>query len=176
MPLLSRVPGEVSESAFVEGPVYVCACVLSHVRLSATPRTIVHQAPLSMGSPRQEYWDGLPFLSPGEGLGEQQSTRPDQLPLHPFPPPSLVHSLFLSIQPLSKAHPCHPLATKNAHMQRLACWTCKPNKAQRNFQPPAGHPHSPEDLSGTCYHLTASGNGLTTVCRMPSLLTMTRGD
>ena len=109
MPLLSRVPGEVSESAFVEGPVYVCACVLSHVRLSATPRTIVHQAPLSMGSPRQEYWDGLPFLSPGEGLGEQQSTRPDQLPLHPFPPPSLVHSLFLSIQPLSKAHPCHPL-------------------------------------------------------------------
>ena len=65
MPLLSRVPGEVSESAFVEGPVYVCACVLSHVRLSATPRTIVHQAPLSMGSPRQEYWDGLPFPSPG---------------------------------------------------------------------------------------------------------------
>ena len=24
------------------------------------------QAPLSMGFPRQEYWSGLPFLSPGD--------------------------------------------------------------------------------------------------------------
>ena len=24
-----------------------------------------HQAPLSMGFPRQEYWSGLPFPSPG---------------------------------------------------------------------------------------------------------------
>ena len=30
----------------------------------ATPRTIVHQAPLSMEFPRQEYWSGLPFPSP----------------------------------------------------------------------------------------------------------------
>ena len=32
----------------------------------ATPRTTAHQAPLSMGFPRQEYWSGLPFPSPGE--------------------------------------------------------------------------------------------------------------
>ena len=25
---------------------------------------VAHQAPLSMGFPRQEYWSGLPFLSP----------------------------------------------------------------------------------------------------------------
>ena len=25
----------------------------------------MHQAPLSMGFSRQEYWSGLPFLSPG---------------------------------------------------------------------------------------------------------------
>ena len=25
-----------------------------------------HQAPLSMGFPRQEYWSGLPFPSPGD--------------------------------------------------------------------------------------------------------------
>ena len=31
-----------------------------------TPRTVVHQAPLSMGFPRQEYWTGLPFPSPGD--------------------------------------------------------------------------------------------------------------
>ena len=28
-------------------------------------QTVAHQAPLSMGFPRQEYWSGLPFLSPG---------------------------------------------------------------------------------------------------------------
>ena len=31
----------------------------------ATPWTVAHQAPLSMGFPRQEYWSGLPFPSPG---------------------------------------------------------------------------------------------------------------
>ena len=31
----------------------------------ATIWTVGHQAPLSMGFPRQEYWTGLPFLSPG---------------------------------------------------------------------------------------------------------------
>ena len=30
----------------------------------ATLWTIAHQAPLSMGFPRQEYWNGLPFPSP----------------------------------------------------------------------------------------------------------------
>ena len=39
---------------------------LSRVQLSATPWTIAHQAPLSMGFPRQEYWNGLPFSSPGD--------------------------------------------------------------------------------------------------------------
>ena len=31
-----------------------------------TPWTIVHQAPLSMAFPRQEYWNGLPFPTPGD--------------------------------------------------------------------------------------------------------------
>ena len=31
-----------------------------------TPWTVAHQAPLSMGFPRQEYWSGLPFPSPGD--------------------------------------------------------------------------------------------------------------
>ena len=30
-----------------------------------TPWTVAHQAPLSMGFSRQEYWSGLPFPSPG---------------------------------------------------------------------------------------------------------------
>ena len=28
--------------------------------------TVAHQAPLSMGFSRQEYWSGLPFSSPGD--------------------------------------------------------------------------------------------------------------
>ena len=30
-----------------------------------TPWTVAGQAPLSLGFPRQEYWNGLPFPSPG---------------------------------------------------------------------------------------------------------------
>ena len=37
---------------------------LSHVRLFSTPWTAAYQAPPSMGLPRQEYWSGLPLLSP----------------------------------------------------------------------------------------------------------------
>ena len=39
---------------------------LSRVRLFATPWTVAYQAPPSMGFPRQEYWNGLPFPSPGD--------------------------------------------------------------------------------------------------------------
>ena len=39
---------------------------LSRVRLFAIPCTVAHQAPLSMGFSRQEYWSGLPFPSPGD--------------------------------------------------------------------------------------------------------------
>ena len=31
-----------------------------------TPWTVAHQAPLSMGFSRYEYWSGLPFSSPGD--------------------------------------------------------------------------------------------------------------
>ena len=35
-----------------------------HVQLFATLWTVAHQAPLSMGFPRQEYWSGLTFPPP----------------------------------------------------------------------------------------------------------------
>ena len=47
----------------------MCACMLSRfscIQLFATLWTVAHQAPLSMGFPRQEYWSGLPFPSPGD--------------------------------------------------------------------------------------------------------------
>ena len=42
-------------------------CASAHcVQLLATLWTVAHQAPLSEGFPRQEYWSGLPFPSPGD--------------------------------------------------------------------------------------------------------------
>ena len=38
----------------------------SRVRLSVTPWTVAHQAPLSMGFSRQKYWSELPCLPPGD--------------------------------------------------------------------------------------------------------------
>ena len=32
----------------------------------AVPWTVAHQAPLSMGFPRQEYWSGLPVAFPAD--------------------------------------------------------------------------------------------------------------
>ena len=68
----------------------MCMCVrVSHSVLSesfVTPRTGAHQAPLSMGFPRQEYWSGLPFPSPGDlpdpGIEPMSSAlQADSLPL-----------------------------------------------------------------------------------------------
>ena len=48
--------------------VIVHACVLSRSQLFVTPWTVAHQAPLSMGFSRQEYWSRLPFPPPGDLL------------------------------------------------------------------------------------------------------------
>ena len=68
-----------------------------------TPWTVAHKAPLCMGFPRQEYWNGLPFLSPGDlsyrGIEPHLLHRQaDPLPLsHQGSPRTLlmlVHSPF----------------------------------------------------------------------------------
>ena len=43
-------------------------CVPSYSAMSdsVTSGTVAHQTPLSMGFPRQGYWSGLPFPSPGD--------------------------------------------------------------------------------------------------------------
>ena len=48
--------------------IYVCmhAQCLSRVWVRATPWTVAHQAPLSLGFSRQEYWSGLPLPFPGD--------------------------------------------------------------------------------------------------------------
>ena len=55
---------------------YACCCSVakSCLTLFVTPWTAVHQTPLSMGYPRQEYWSGLPLSSP-EDLWPREQTR-----------------------------------------------------------------------------------------------------
>ena len=56
---------------------------LSCVRLVATPWTAAHQAPLSMGFSRQEYWSGLPSPSPYPLLVCRNTTDFSTLILYP---------------------------------------------------------------------------------------------
>ena len=45
--------------------------LLSYVQLFVTLWTVACHAPLSVGFPRQEYWSGLPFPSPGNLLNPE---------------------------------------------------------------------------------------------------------
>ena len=47
----------------------------SRARLLATPWTAAHQAPLSMGFSRQEYWSGVPLPSPIQYLALVQLAK-----------------------------------------------------------------------------------------------------
>ena len=47
---------------------------LSCVQSFATPWSVAHQTPPSMGFSRQEYWSGLPFPSPGESSRPRDRT------------------------------------------------------------------------------------------------------
>ena len=70
-----------------------CECVLSHfsrVQLFVTSWIVTHQAPLSMGFSRQEYWGGLPCSPPGD--------LPDP-GIKPMPP--VVFALQANSLPLS---------------------------------------------------------------------------
>ena len=66
----------------------------SRVRLFATPGTVAHQAPLSMGLSRQEYWSGQPLPPPGD------LPDPGSEPISPAPPALQAGSL--PTEPLGK--------------------------------------------------------------------------
>ena len=82
----------------VSDKVYACmqASRFSSVLLFATLWTVVHQAPLSMGFSRQEYWSGLPFPSPGDPLdpGIEPGSPTLQVDALPSEPPGKSHDLM----------------------------------------------------------------------------------
>ena len=56
---------EARQLSFVDTSACVCAQSLSRVWLFVTPWTVAHQASLSMGFSRLQYWSGFSFPSPG---------------------------------------------------------------------------------------------------------------
>jgi len=91
----------------------VSALLLSQVQLYVTPWTVACQAPLFMAFPRQEYWNGLPFPSPGDlpdpGM-ELQSPESPAL-AHGFfttePPGSYIITMYMGV--LGCTDVSHPL-------------------------------------------------------------------
>ena len=65
-----------------------------------TPWTVVLQAYLSMGFPRQEYWSGLPFLSPGHLLDPGIKVGSSALQVDSSPPSQSWYSVVV-VQSLS---------------------------------------------------------------------------
>ena len=90
--------------------VCMCVCVFSHfncAQLLATPWTLAHKAPLSMGFSRQEYWSGLPRLSPGD------LPAPGTKPVSPVAPALQADSLLPLIgpSPLWGQHPAFTVSS-----------------------------------------------------------------
>ena len=87
---------------------------------SATPRTVAHQAPLSMGHPRQEYWSGLPCPPPGHlphpGIEPKSpAVQVSSLPLSPRGSPAVLgrHAINHMEKPPGGHRGNHPTATTN---------------------------------------------------------------
>ena len=84
---------------------------LSRVQFFATPWTVAHQASLSMGFSRQEYWSGVPFPPPGDlsNPGIETGSPPlqaDTLPYEPPGKPVCMYTMYLCICTHSQTHEC----------------------------------------------------------------------
>ena len=84
VPLTMHVPYSEGSLSFWRDSVFLCAACshFGRVRLSATLRTVAHQALLSMGFSRQEHWSGPEYWRP--------FPLPGNLPDSGTEPPSLT--------------------------------------------------------------------------------------
>ena len=75
----SSVHGIFQARVLEWGAIAFSMCMFSCVQLFATPWSVAHQAPLSMGFFRQEYWSGLQFPPgnlPGPGIEPTSPVSP----------------------------------------------------------------------------------------------------
>ena len=85
---LVRLPEPYPERGRAVPYFFSCVCVLSYVLFFVTPWAVAHQAPLSMGFSRQEYWSELPFPRPGDlpDLGTEPVSLTSPLQANSLPP------------------------------------------------------------------------------------------
>ena len=97
--------------------------MLSWVGFFVTPGTVAHQAPLFMGFPRQEYWSGLPFPSPGDLLTQELNPcllhwRAGSLPLHHLGSPQGMVAVYrtevMKIRKLLFSPACPPSGPRSS--------------------------------------------------------------
>ena len=122
-----------------------------------TPWTVAHQSSPSMGFSRQEYWSGLPFLSPGDlphpGIEPRSPTlKADALPSEPpgkssktFFPLFLSLSFFKKFYFILLYNTALVLPYINMNLPRVYTWT--PNPEPPSHLPlhtiSLGHPSAP---------------------------------
>ena len=90
----------------------VVVVLLSCVWLFVTPWTIAHESPLSLGFPRQEYWSGLPLVSPED--------LPDPV-MEPKSP--VLAGEFFTTEPLGKSPKVRKNYPKTFWSISHICWT-----------------------------------------------------
>ena len=102
-------PQDWKRSVFIPTPMKVKVKSLSSGWLFATPWTIAHQAPPSIGFSRQEYWSGWPFPSPGDlpNPGIKPGSPTLQTDALPFEPPGKLNPNERQCQKMFKlSHIC----------------------------------------------------------------------
>ena len=102
-------------------------CMLSREQIFVTPWTVAHQAPLSVGLPRQEYWSGLPFPPPG-GVPD-----PRIKPSSPASPALRLYSL-----PLSHLRIPDKGTPSCLFLHRASFWTQNPSTKEEAGGNPGG--------------------------------------
>ena len=96
--------GVIETETGLEGSFFLVSVCASRSVMFVTPWTVAHQAPLSMGFSRQEYWSGLPFPSPGDlpnpGIKSgSPALQADSLPSEPpWKPLFLVRIMFMAMR------------------------------------------------------------------------------
>ena len=133
----------------------------SHVQLGVTLWTVAHQAPLSMGSYRQEYWSGVPCPPPGDLLDPGNEPRSpalqaDSLPLsyqgNPFSSSVQFSRSVVSncLQPMNHSTPGLPihhqlLEFTQAHVHRVSD-AIQSSHSLSSPSPPAPNPSQHQSL------------------------------
>ena len=125
-----------------------------------TPWTVAHQAPLSMGFPRQEYWNGLPFPSPRD-LHDQGIK---------FMSPALAGGFFTP-EPPGKLEISHTNKTEHSNHKksREGAKACDSNPS-RERKAVSLSPTLPPPLSHLCLSLCLSLSLSLSLCVIVNLI------